>query len=244
MYTNIPTVEVKQIIKDILDRDYHTKLDDKRELLGLINVILEQNYIQFNDHFYKQHSCLAMGAPTSAILAETFIQFLEHNIIYKILEKHHIIDYYRYVDDILIIYNSEHTNIYNTLQEFNTAHHNLKFTLETETQNTINYLDITINKQQDKLTFGIYRKPTTTNSIIHNSSCHPNEHKRSAITYLNNRMNTYHLTPENKAQEYTIIKEILTNNGYNNNRSDIITINTTYPTQLKNKMGNFYIPRP
>jgi hypothetical protein len=67
------------------------------------------------------------------------------------------------------------------LEEFNTVHPNLKFTLETETHNKINYLDITINKQ-DKLTFGIYRKPTTTDIIIHNKSCHPNEHKNQLPT--------------------------------------------------------------
>jgi hypothetical protein len=50
-----------------------------------------------------------MGAPTSAILAETFIQYLEHTAIINILNKYHIIDYYRYVDDILIIYNTQTT---------------------------------------------------------------------------------------------------------------------------------------
>jgi hypothetical protein len=34
MYTSIPTMEVKQIIKDIFDHDYHTKQDDKNELLN------------------------------------------------------------------------------------------------------------------------------------------------------------------------------------------------------------------
>jgi hypothetical protein len=38
-----------------------------------------------------------MGAPTSAILAEIFMQHHEHNYIINILQKHHIIDYYRYV---------------------------------------------------------------------------------------------------------------------------------------------------
>jgi hypothetical protein len=45
-----------------------------------------------------------MGSP-SAILAETIIQHLEQNKIIKILNKQQIIDYYRYVDDILIAYN-------------------------------------------------------------------------------------------------------------------------------------------
>jgi hypothetical protein len=79
MYTNIPIMEVKNIIKDVLNRDYYTKQEDKYELLNLTNTILEQNFIQFNNHFYKQHDGFAMGAPTSAIFAEIFVQFLEHS---------------------------------------------------------------------------------------------------------------------------------------------------------------------
>jgi hypothetical protein len=41
-----------------------------------------------------------------------------------------------------------------------------------ETNNKLNYLDITINNKHNTLTFNIYRKPTTTDLIIHNDSCH------------------------------------------------------------------------
>jgi hypothetical protein len=125
-----------------------------------------------------------MGPPTSAIIAEIFIQFFKHTAIYKILEKHQIFDYYIYADDILIMYNSERINIHNTLQEFNTLRPKLNFTLENESHGKLIYIDITINKQHKKVTSEISRKPTTTDTILHNSSCHPNEHKRSAINYL------------------------------------------------------------
>jgi hypothetical protein len=59
-----------------------------------------------------------MGAPTSAILAEIFIQYVEHNHIINILQRHHIIHYYRYVDDILIVYNEDCTNIEDMLKKF------------------------------------------------------------------------------------------------------------------------------
>jgi nucleoside-specific outer membrane channel protein Tsx len=70
-----------------------------------------------------------MGAPTSAILAEVFILYLEHTTIIDILTKFQIIDYYRYVDDILIIYNTRTPNIDNTLCEFNKIHPKIKFTM-------------------------------------------------------------------------------------------------------------------
>jgi hypothetical protein len=50
--------------------------------------------------------------------------------------------------------------------------------------------------------------------IIHNNSCHPYEHKKSAINYLHNCMNTYSITHENINNELQMIKMILLNNQY------------------------------
>jgi hypothetical protein len=72
--------------------------------------------MQHLDHQYKQKDRLAMEAPTSPIPTEIFLQYFEHNHIIDILRKHHIIDYHRYVNDILIIYKENCTNIDNTLQ--------------------------------------------------------------------------------------------------------------------------------
>jgi hypothetical protein len=85
--------EFKNIIKNILSSDHYTRKDEKEELLHILNMIAEQNYFQFNNKFFKQDEELAMGAPQSAILAETFMQYLEQTIIYQILHRHQIIDY-------------------------------------------------------------------------------------------------------------------------------------------------------
>jgi hypothetical protein len=116
MYTNIPINETKQIISEVLNNNRKQKIR-KQVIESLLNTIFENNYLQFNDQFHKQDEGLAMGAPTSAIKAETFIQHLEHNKLIKILNKHKILDYHRYVDDILILYNENNTNINNTLDE-------------------------------------------------------------------------------------------------------------------------------
>jgi hypothetical protein len=131
-----------------------------------------------------------MGAPTSAIVAKVYIQFLEYTEITNILIKHQIVDYHRYVDNILIIYNAQRTNIYNTLDEFNTINPKLKFTIEEQTNFTINFLDLTITNCNNTLDCGIFCKPTATDTTIHNASCHPGEHKKATITYLNHKVNT------------------------------------------------------
>jgi hypothetical protein len=55
----------------------------------------------------------------SSILVEIYIQYIQHTQIYPILVQKQIIAYYTYVDDILIIYDQNRTNIDQTLDEFN-----------------------------------------------------------------------------------------------------------------------------
>jgi len=78
----------------------------------------------------------------------------------------------------------------------------------------INYLDISIQRTQRGFSTNIYRKPTTTDSIIPNDSCHPIGHKIAAIHYLYNMMNTYQLSQSAVKQEENTIIQILSNNKY------------------------------
>jgi hypothetical protein len=80
-------------------------------------------------------------------------------------------------------------------------HPKITFTTEEEQNNKMNYLDITIVKTHNGLQMGIYRKPTTTDHIIYNDSCHPYKHKKAANKYLINRMNKYTFTQSNRSQE-------------------------------------------
>jgi hypothetical protein len=107
-----------------------------------------------------------------------------------------------------------HTNILDTLNDFSLIHPKVQCTVEVQDDNNLNYLDITIINSNNTFTFDIFRKPTTTNIIIPNDSCHPTEHKMAAIRYMNNRRNTYPISTEQKHNETYIINTILHNNGY------------------------------
>jgi hypothetical protein len=138
MYTNIPKTEIPKITNEICNR-ISTPQETKQDLLLLICTILKQNYFMFNNKIYNQTQGLAMGAPTSAILSEIFIQHMEHNNIFTILLKHNITGYFRYVDDILLIYNSDRTEINQVLNDFNKIDPAIQFTIEKETNNSINF---------------------------------------------------------------------------------------------------------
>jgi len=91
---------------------------------------------------------------------------------------------------------------------------NMKFTAEPESDNQINFLDITIHKTPTKWTTSIYRKPSFTDSIIPYYSNHPPQHMHAAIRHLYNRLNTYHLQNDEYKEELDTIHDIMLNNGF------------------------------
>ena len=127
----------------------------------------------------------------SSILAEVFLQHLEKTKIltnngrysYKILYWH------RYVDDILILYRGSKRQCEKLLMHINKIHKNITFTAEYEHNNTINSLDLSITKLEHRNKFSIYRKPTSADTLIHNSSNHPIQHKLAAFRTMIHRLN-------------------------------------------------------
>jgi hypothetical protein len=198
MYTNIPKQNTINIIKDILHNTFIYSDLYMQTMIRILTTILDQDFFQFNNKIYQQKG-LPMGVPFSPLPTETYIQNIEHSIIINVLQNYKILGYYRYVDDILFVYNKQLTDINNTFKQFNEINPKLQFTIEKEKDNVINFLDITIIKNPDNIQYSIYRKPTTTDNIIHNTSCHPAEHKMLAISYLIYRMNTYPI--QNKIEE-------------------------------------------
>jgi len=107
-----------------------------------------QNKITFliTTTYVIQKDGLAMGTPSSSILSKIFIQHVEHTHLSRLTHKHKFINYFQYVDDILLIYDSSHTDTHTLLDDFNSIHPNLKFTEEVEQSSLLNYLNITIHK--------------------------------------------------------------------------------------------------
>jgi hypothetical protein len=211
MYSNIPTDELVKIINELC---IEQALDEKttNKLIKITHTIIDKNYSEFQSRYYIQNKGLAMGAPTSATLSEIYLQNLECTKIIQILTDN-ILGYFRYVDDILIVYD-DFTDIHKVYKTFNSLAPTIKFTMETENDNKINFLDITIHKERNSFSFNIFRKPTATDIIIPKDSCNPPEHKHAAIRYLLNRMDTYYLKDDSKKTELNTIKHILTNNRY------------------------------
>jgi len=124
-----------------------------------------------------------MGSPISGTIAEIFLQHLEHTHIKPLIESMQILYYARYIDNTLIIYDTDNTSQYKLAQQANSMQNNLQFNLTQESNGRINFLDLTIIRRPSHLEIDIYRKPTTTDTTIHFTSTHSNEHKLAAYRY-------------------------------------------------------------
>ena len=77
----------------------------------------------------------------------------------------------RYVDDTFPVLDRDHVDDF--LQHLNCQQSTIRFTMETERDNTIPFLDITVTRDSDCLvTTTVYRKPTHTNQYLAYDSHH------------------------------------------------------------------------
>jgi hypothetical protein len=147
LYSNIPIDDTKTTLANTLK---HNGTDPQTRLELLMYIITGQNYLTHN-HILTQKDGLAVGAPLSGLIAEFFQQHTENTHLATLSHKHKIINYIRYVDDVLVLYDSTHTDIHNILTDFNAIHPNLQFTAEIEVDSTIHYLDISIHRSPNSL---------------------------------------------------------------------------------------------
>ncbi|XP_049940670.1 uncharacterized protein LOC126416829 [Schistocerca serialis cubense] len=235
MYTSIPITETIEIIEQNLSSHSNLTTDAIKEITDMLRLTTEQNYFQFEEEYYLQTDGLPMGSPISGTLANIFISHLENQIFDKITtnESFKIIYWYRYVDDIICLIDEPSEKIDELHSEINKAHKNIKFTLEKEKENQINFLDITIKKENGKHTFNIFRKPTATDTIIHSTSNHPQSQKFAALRHMLHRLNRFPLSKRNYEQEMNTIIQIARNNGYDTHV--VHRLNQKIKTQIKNK---------
>jgi hypothetical protein len=93
-------------------------------------------------------------------------------------------------------------------------------TASPESNNTVNFLDLSITRDPTHLSIGIYRKPTTTDTTINFMSNHPMEQKLTAYRFLIRRRLTLPLNTEQQQNEW---RQILRTARNNNNPPALLT---------------------
>ena len=88
----------------------------------LLSLILEHNTFSFGDLFYRQKIGLAMGSPVSPSLANLSPYPLELKFLQNAKK---ILNYWRYLDDCLIIFSGTTKELEDHIKTLNTILRNL-----------------------------------------------------------------------------------------------------------------------
>ena len=110
LYTNMPVTETQTIVAEILKQNL-VEPQTHNTLIRWYETITQQNYFTYNKNILIQKEDLAMGAPSSGLIAEFFLQHIDHQHMARLSQKRNIINYFSYVDDILIIFDPNHSDI-------------------------------------------------------------------------------------------------------------------------------------
>ncbi len=167
---------------------YNNKLDANFPIMFILDAL--KLILTFNTfiHFkkcYQQLVGTAMGtqvAPSYAHLVMAYLELKMQDKCMTIFGRENTISifshYYRYLDDIFIVWplTQEFAKLF--VESFNSVHESFKFTYGLSSHE-IHFLDVTLFKSNKKIMSDIYYKPTDSFQYLHFYSHHPSHIKRN-----------------------------------------------------------------
>jgi hypothetical protein len=122
----------------------------------------------------------------------------------------------RYVDDTFVIWPHGPGKLSEFLDHVNSIHESIQFTMETERDGHLPFLDIDIYRKPDgSLGHKVYRKPTHTNLYLNSNSHHHPSNKQAVLSTLVHRARSL-CDQESLHSELEFLRTAFRQNGYSN----------------------------
>ncbi|XP_071476521.1 uncharacterized protein [Diadema antillarum] len=220
LFTSVPVNEACDIIKQRLTDDpslsSRTQLTPQ-QIHDLLLTCLNSTSFRWRDTHYKQQQGAAMGSPLSPIIANIYMEHFESHALATAQHKPSL--WLRYVDDIFTIWPHQADQLDDFLSHLNEQHSNISFTVETEHNHSLPFLDVLVTKTNaGTFSHQVYRKPTHTHRYLHYRSFHhpavrqsvPNalvrrahqisdkEHLRQELEHITDTLTTINQYPKHK----------------------------------------------
>ena len=213
LFTNIPLEETIEICTNNLfkNKDIVHGLK-KSEFKDLLSIATKESYFTFNNILYKQIDGVAMGSPLGPSLANAFLTHHEQDWLDSSPLEYRPLYYRRYVDDIFVLFkSSDHLKRFQSY--LNSCHVSMSFTIETEQENKISFLDVNVIREQGEFITSVYRKPTFSGVYTHFDSFLPDTYKIGMIYTLANRCFRICSSWSMFHQQLILLREIFKKNG-------------------------------
>jgi hypothetical protein len=110
-----------------------------------------------------------MGSPLAPVVANFYMGHFEEQAMSSATRKPTW--WYRYVDDMFVMWPHGKTELRGFLQHLNNIHPNIKFTMEVEQNGCLPFLDVLVGRRPDRsLGHSVYRKSTHMELYLHAKS--------------------------------------------------------------------------
>ena len=153
-----------------------------------------------------------MGSPIGSLMADVIMNYVIDKAL-EITPQLHRPNFYRYVDDCFATF-TEPTSIDIFFNNLNSIHKQIQFPKEIESNNSLAFLDVLIEKSDSGINTSTYRKPTHTDLLLKYSSFSPTRYKRNLINNLLQRSFTICNSYLKIDSEFQSIKTTLMRNEY------------------------------
>ena len=226
LFTNVPIDAAVQAALQRLENDL--SLADRTtltpaQIADLLTFVLRSTYFQYNGSIYEQKDGAAMGSPVSAVIANLYMESFEEQAITTSSYKPTI--WKRYVDDTFTILDRGNVDVF--LQHLNNQQPSIRFTMETENNNKLAFLDTAVSREPDgRLTTSVYRpvythsaytpvcihqciQPTHTDQYLAYDSHHPQSVKRGIVKCLYERAKRLVTKPSVISEEKKHLSSVL-----------------------------------
>ena len=140
MYPSLSKYDVLSETKNIINDKKIVTSVDKCALIELAIISLEFMSFTINQKYYNQNQGLFIGAPTSPCFAEIYIQRVEENHIYTVLNAPCL--WYRKVGDTFAVTSHD---LGGTLKKLNDINENIEFTMEKASEGNLPFLDCIVS---------------------------------------------------------------------------------------------------
>lgn len=182
LYTNIShhhgMAAISYFLNSCVDRN--RMLDSF--LIDLLDFVLQHNYFLFDSSYYRQVSGTAMGARCAPSYANLFLGWWEVTHVYPSNPfQNQVLKWARYIDDVIFVWSGTKEDCLSFIEMLNDNELNIHLTSHFSDA-TIDFLDLTLKCDGDRITTSLYRKPTSTNSLLQFDSFHP-QHLKKGIPY-------------------------------------------------------------
>ena len=118
------------------------------------------------------------------------------------------------MDDVFAVFQGPKEGILHFLEYLNSLRASIQFTVEIELEECLPFLDVSVKKLNNSLSFAVYRKPTHTDQYLRRDSCHPRHVFSGLVRCLKKRAESI-CSRRELSMELKHLERALTGCGYN-----------------------------